>query len=121
MAHPTQGFGDADRRPCSPSATARAIRSLSVAFTGAPRSHDLDHCRDLGRGNGAAGTPRVARRRTPSPIRTLTVGSGFSPDQPHGWWPWARGLPQAVPAVTAGRDLHPNPEGSFSVFGCYLT
>src|SRR4029453_11013312 len=107
---PTQGFGDADRRPCSPSASARAIRSLSVAFTGAPRSRDLR--RDLGRGDGATGTPRKARRRTPSPIRTLTVGPGFSPDQPHGWRPWARGLPQAVPSTTLGRGLHHNPQGA---------
>ena len=60
-------------------------------------SGSLDRCRDLGRGDGAAGTPRAARRRTPSPIRTLTVGPGFSPGQPHGWRPWARGLPQATP------------------------
>ena len=39
----------------------------------------------------------AACRPTPSPIRTLTVGPGFSPGQPHGWRPWARGLLQAVP------------------------
>src|SRR5437764_8466112 len=124
MTHPTQGFGDADRRPCSPSATARAIRSLSVAFTGAPRSQgSFDRCRDLGRGDGAAGTAvrgappdalshpdshRRPRLLTGSTARLAAVGSRA----PAGH--------ASLPAATAGRDLHPNPEGS-ALFGFYLT
>src|SRR5262249_62270733 len=98
----------------SPSATARAIGSLSVPFTGAPRSRgSRDLGRDLGRGDGAAGTP-AARRRTPSPIRTLTLGPDFAPRPPPGRLPWASGLPQpaVLPAVTAGPALHPTPHGS---------
>ena len=56
--------------------------------------------------------PDLAGRSTPSPIRTLTVGSGLSPDRPHGRLPWARGLPDAGSARGYRRSgFPPIPEG----------
>src|SRR6266511_2629883 len=57
------------------------------------------------RGDGAAGTQRRAAEH-PLPSG-LSPSAPASPGQPHGWRPWARGLPQVSPAATAGRDLHP--------------
>ena len=58
-------------------------------------------------------------RRSPSPIRTVTVGPGLAPGRrTTGGRAFAgfRFPASPVATVTAGRDFHPNPEGC--VFGC---
>src|SRR5439155_14311206 len=47
-------------------------------------------------------------RRSPSPIPTVTVGSGISPGSTPGWLPEGRGL-----RLTAGGESHPAPKTSF--------
>jgi hypothetical protein len=88
MTAPTLGLGLVSPRPRRESATARAIASSSAAsrFTWCPLAHRVNRAR---RGEGGSGReePWRARRPTPhvralSPIRTLTVGSGLSPDPP---------------------------------------
>jgi len=49
-----------------------------------------------------------AENRPPSLIQTITVGSGFSPDQPWCWAPWVAGL--ACAGLTAGREFRPAPK-----------
>ncbi len=44
----------------------------------------------------------------PSPIQTVTVGSGFSPDQPRYVRTWFAGL--ACAGLTAGREFRPAPK-----------
>ena len=76
------------------------------------RARSLTRVRPAGRGDDDAARPRTPRERarpprtasTPSPIRTLTVGPGISPGRRPAGCRGVRGL-------TAGRDLHPDPEG----------
>lgn len=48
---------------------------------------------------------------TSSPIQTLTVGSGVTPDQPRsGNALWVTDLEHVVCSFTVGRELHPAPK-----------
>ena len=77
----------------------------------------LLRCRSEGSGawqRGRRGRRRKRRDRVatcgPAPIRTVTVGPGISPDRPHPQLSLAWGSR----AFTAGRELHPTPQGVFS-------
>ncbi len=93
-----------------------------AAFPDGDRAgHELPVALGVAHAPSSVVRPREMRARhvtpapTPSPIRTLTVGSGFTPDQRHGRLPWARGLRPHLGVDTAGRDLHPTPR-AHSVF-----
>lgn len=68
------------------------------------------------KGEALACSPRstVSETPSPSPIQTLTVGPGLTPDPAPPNIGRARGLPHKKPAgFTADRDFHPAPKAIF--------
>src|SRR4051794_33290625 len=138
ITHPTEGHGGRAAGVATAASMAAAIRTSSsvsvvIVVTGSP---DLGRPRGMTTGRACARTddgplpsglprpgaprgydarPRLrADGRRPSPIRTLTVGRGISPHRlVTGGHEFADFHGRAV--VTAGRDLHPYPEGNASV------
>ena len=76
---PTHGFGGVDARTDAASSRARAMRSVSVAAV-------MSSPGPAGpRAGTTTATDRGRSRSVLAPIRTLTVGSGISPDRPPHW------------------------------------
>ena len=105
------GWRRGPRRPVPAGASARRMSSASAttwsSSPSVPRwavSRSVQEPTTDGPGSRSAIS-------SPSPIRTLTVGPGFSPGRPHGWRPWARGLPGALVLRLPPVGTLPDPEG----------
>src|SRR5439155_182972 len=110
MTAPTLGLGLVSPSPRAARSRARRIAACSAGLvTRAPSRRAVRADGDAGTGPATNGRPHGidndAARALP-PIRTVTVGPGFSPGPPSGTRPSGSRAYQACAWITAGSEFH---------------